>query len=186
MTSTTKIFSGQREVRTFADLAHAADVMIIKSEESLEGSYYTIMSALLLTAFTFEAYLNHLGEKRISFWSRIDSIRVMDKYSVLTTELEIAPDFSRRPCQTLKALFRFRNSMAHGRSEIVKVEKEVSADIDPYEHFPRSAWEEYCTLENAKRCKKDIDDIVQELHRAAGLGEFPYMHGIGTASVTSK
>lgn len=104
MTKKKAIFRGQREVKTFADLAHGAKVMIIKSEEEEKGSYYTIMSALLLTVFTFEAYLNYLGKKRISFWSEIDSISVMHKYSVLCKDLSISPDFSLRPYQTLRAL----------------------------------------------------------------------------------
>jgi hypothetical protein len=49
------IYEGTREVRTFVDLAHGADVLIGKSEQEPKGSYYTTMSALLLTAFTFEA-----------------------------------------------------------------------------------------------------------------------------------
>ena len=64
------IYEGTREVRTFVDLAHGADVLIMKTEQEEKGSYYTTMSALLLTAFTFEAYLNHLGDKTIKFWKR--------------------------------------------------------------------------------------------------------------------
>ena len=56
------IYDGTREVRTFVDLAHGADVLIQKTVQEPKGSYDTTMSALLLTAFTFEAYLNHLGE----------------------------------------------------------------------------------------------------------------------------
>ena len=62
------IYEVKREVRTFADLAQGADVLIKKTEQDQKGSYYTIMSSLLLTAFTFEAYLNHLGSKRVKFW----------------------------------------------------------------------------------------------------------------------
>ena len=64
-----------REVRTFADLAHGADVLIMKTEKDQSGSYYTIMSSLLLTAFTFEAYLNHLGSKLIKFWKEISLLK---------------------------------------------------------------------------------------------------------------
>ena len=88
------IYEGEREVRTFADLAHAADVLIMKTEQDPRGSNYTIMSSLLLTAFTFEAYLNHLGNKTIKFWEEIESIKVMEKYTVLCKELNIEPDFS--------------------------------------------------------------------------------------------
>ena len=112
------VYEGEREVRTFVDLAHGADVLIMKTEQEQKGSNYTIISSLLLTAFTFEAYLNHLGSKKIKFWDEIESIKVMDKYSVLCKEFEIVPDFSQQPYQTIKALFKFRNSIAHGKSKI--------------------------------------------------------------------
>lgn len=83
-------------------------------------------------------------------------------------------------------LFRFRNAIAHGKSEIVKAEKEVREDIDPYEHFPKAEWEEFCTLKNAKRAKEDVDAMVDELHSVAGLGEFPYIHGVGSGSVSAE
>jgi hypothetical protein len=67
------VFSGEREVRTFVDLSHGSDVMLMKAKESEKGSYYTVMNSLLLRAFTFEAYLNHWGTRRLTFgamWNR--------------------------------------------------------------------------------------------------------------------
>ena len=129
------IYTGTREVRTFVDLNHGADVLIKKAEEEPKGSYYTTMGALLLTAFTFEAYLNHLGQKRIKFWEEIESIKVLDKYAALCKELDLTPDFSKRPNQTLKTLFKFRNAIAHSRSQILEETKEVSSKDEPYEPF---------------------------------------------------
>ena len=76
------IYEGTREVRTFVDLAHGVDVLIEKAEQEPKGSYYTAMSALLLTAFAFEAYLNDLGKKKIKFWKEIEPIKVIDKYRI--------------------------------------------------------------------------------------------------------
>ena len=50
------------------------------------------MSSLLLTAFTFEAYLNYLGSEIIKFWDEIESIKVMQKYKVLCKELNLIPE----------------------------------------------------------------------------------------------
>jgi hypothetical protein len=180
------IYSGTREVRTFVDLNHGADVLILKTEEEPKGSYYTTMGALLLTAFTFEAYLNHLGQKRIKFWDEIESIKVLEKYAVLCKELDLAPDYSKRPYQTLKALFKFRNAIAHGRSCILEDTKEVSSKDEPYEHTLKTHWEEYCTLKNAKRAKQDIAEIITELHKKAGLGDYPFVHGVGIGSLSIK
>ena len=179
-------YKGQREVKTFADLNHAAGVMIKKSDEAVQGSHYTNMAALLFTAFTFEAYLNHLGQERIEFWSNIESVKVMDKYGCLCKSLAVDPDFSKRPYQTLKALFRFRNSVAHGRTQILKIEKAVSAMDDIWSHSPRTDWEEYCTGENAKRAKEDVEKVIIQLHKAAGLGEFPFTHGATFSSLSIK
>ena len=180
------IYEGTREVRTFVDLAHGADVLIIKTEQEPKGSYYTTMSALLLTAFTFEAYLNHLGEKTIKFWGEIESIKVIDKYSVLCKNLNLSPDFSNRPYQTLKTLFKFRNAIAHGKSQILQETKEVSSQDDPHDHTPKAHWEEHSILENAKRAKDDISQIITELHKAAGLGDYPFIHGVGIGSLSIK
>lgn len=68
------IYSGTREVRTYADLAHGVAVLLEKAKSDAKGSYYTTMGALVLTAFTFEAYLNHLGKETIKFWDEIESI----------------------------------------------------------------------------------------------------------------
>lgn len=180
------IYSGTREVRTFVDLNHGADVLIRKTEEEPEGSYYSTMGALLLIAFTFEAYLNHLGQKQIKFWDEIESIRVLEKYKVLCKELGLGTDYSKRPYQTLKAIFKFRNAIAHGKSEILEETKEVSSNVEPFEITLEAHWEEYCTLENAKRAKKDIEQIITELHKIADLGDYPFVHGVGIGSVSLK
>ena len=180
------IYEGSREVRTFVDLAHGADVLIMKTEEEQKGSYYTTMSALLLTAFTFEAYLNHLGEKTISFWEEIEPIKVMGKYSVLCKNLGICPDFSKRPYQTLKILFKFRNAIAHGKSQILQETKEVSSHDEPQQHTLKAHWEEFSELENAKRSREDIAQIITELHKTAGLGDYPFIHGVGIGSLSIK
>lgn len=179
------IYSGTREVRTFVDLNHGANVLILKTEEEPKGSYYTTMGALLLTAFTFEAYLNHLGQK-LKLWDEIETIKVLDKYSDLCKELEISQEYSRRPYQTLKALSKFRNAIAHGKSQILEETKEVSSKDEPYEHAPKALWEEYCTVKNAKRAKQDIEEIITELHKKAGFGEHPFIHGCDIGSMSIK
>jgi len=180
------IYKGEREVRTFADLNHAAWVMIKKSEENAQGSRYTDMAALLFVAFTFEAYLNHLGQERIEFWSSIESIKVMEKYDCLCKSLGVSPNFSKRPYQTLKSLFRFRNAVAHGRTQVLKTEKLINSQDEPWSHSPQTDWEEYCTGANAKRAKEDVEKVIVQLHVAAGLGDYPFMHGGTISSVSLK
>jgi hypothetical protein len=130
--------------------------------------------------------LNHLGDRLLKFWPEIESIKVMEKYAVLCKQLSLSPDFSSRPYQTLRNLFKFRNAIAHGKSQILEETKEVSSQDDPYEHTPKAHWEEYCTLENAKRAKEDVSAVIKELHVAAGLGEYPFIGGVGIGSLSAK
>lgn len=180
------IYKGSREVRTFVDLNHGANVLIQKTEADEKGSYYTTMGALLLTAFTFEAYLNHLGDKMLKFWSEIESIKVMDKYAVFCKHFGLNPDFSRRPYQTLRSLFKFRNAIAHGKSQVLEETKEVSSQAALRDHTLKAPWEEYCTLEKAKWAKEDVSEVIQELHRASGLGDYPFIAGVGSGSLSVK
>jgi hypothetical protein len=180
------IYEGEREVRTFADLNHGADVLLDTARDREKGSYYTIMGSLLLSAFTFEAYVNHLGDKTFPFWVQIEATRVLDKYAVLYKQLNISPDFGVRPYQTLQQLFRFRNAIAHGKSVLLREAKEVDASSDLHEHMPKAEWEDYATLANAERAREDISAIVTELHKAAGLGNYPFVHAPAVGSMKYK
>jgi len=180
------IFEGSKEIRTYYDLNHGANALIRIAEGFPKGSYYTIMSSILLRAFTFEAYLNHLGTKTFEFWEEVDSIRVMDKYVLLCKHLKVSPDYSKRPYQTLRQLFKFRNAIAHGRSVLLNETKEVHSSEDPIDHIPKAEWQEYCDLKNAQRAKEDIESIVEELHECAGLGKYPFMDSVGIGGITVK
>ena len=180
------IYKGRREVRTFVDLNNGSKVLLGKSLAEASGSYYTTMGALLLRAFTFEAYLNHLGSQKFKFWTEIESIKVLVKYAVLCKHLNVVPDFSKRPYQTLGTLFKFRSAIAHGRSNILEVEKEVSSQTQRHEHTPKAHWEEYCSEESALRAEKDVTAVIKELHIAAGLGDYPFVHGVGVGSLSLK
>ena len=180
------LYEGTRNVRTFVDLNHSSNVLISKSKQEKRGSYHTTMAAILMAAFTFEAYLNHLGEMKIKFWDRIESVRIMDKYMILCKEFDVNPDFSKLPYQTLKLLFKFRNSIAHGRSKVLQETKKVDPDSDPYDHNPKTEWEEFCNLENAEKSKSDVEKIITELHIAAGLGDYPFINGMSIGSMRRK
>lgn len=151
------IYTGTRDVRTFAELSHAANILMQTAQEYQTGNLFTLLSSLLLRAFTFEAYLNHLN---------------------------FTPDKSARPYSTLSPLFRFRNLMAHGKSETINEEKEVnSQDADKY-FWLLTEWETFCTFENVERAKQDITAIIIELHKQAGLGDNPFAPGEVSSCVT--
>jgi hypothetical protein len=166
-------YSGEREVHTFAELHHAARVLIETSQLHRRGNFYTAMSAFLLEAFTFEAYLNHLGEKHLKLWKDDERIRWKDKFKRVRRKIGLKTDGSKRPYLTLRKLFAFRNALAHGRSEIVTEEFEVDSAA-PLNYWPRTEWEKYCTRENLLMVREDVSVIIGRMHKAAGLGPYPF------------
>ena len=154
------------------------------AQEYQRGNLYTLLSSLLLRAFTFEAYLNHVGERHLNMWDARKHLNWFKKFNEICQRLNFTPDKSARPYSTLTPLFRFRNLMAHGKSETIKEEKEVnSQDADKY-FWLLTEWETFCTFENVERAKQDITAIIIELHKQAGLGDNPFAPGEVSSCVT--
>ena len=95
------IYTANRRVKTFADLMRGAVGLVDLAEREPKGSYFTLMSGLLLTAFTFEAYLNHLGIL-IGTWNKGDRIRVGDKYDMLCDQLTVVIDLVEREADIVR------------------------------------------------------------------------------------
>ena len=76
----------------------------------------------MLTAFAFEAYLNHVGPTLFPAWEHFDRLPPWAKFELLCDKLNVSfpKGTGTRPLQTIVELLSFRNTIAHGRS--VKVE----------------------------------------------------------------
>ena len=160
----------ERQVNTFAELAHANDVLLENAQEKRDGYSYECMTVILMSAFKFEAYLNHLGERVFDFWDDLESLSVKSKLNVLRGHLGVANTDGKRPFQTITPLFRFRNAIAHGKSEFLETETEESGTLEELRRKkPLAKWEEWNTLEFAERATADITDVIELLHAAAGL-----------------
>jgi hypothetical protein len=180
------VYTGKRDVRTFAELSHAADILMQTAQKYRRGNRYTALSSLLLRAFTFEAYLNHLGERHLNLWDARKYLRWFEKLNRICQRLNITPDESARPYSTLRPLFNFRNLMAHGKSETINEEREVDSEDADGPFWPLTEWEKFCTVENVERAKQDITVIIIELHKQAGLSDNPFTPPEASGSVRLK
>ena len=121
---------GKNTTITFAYMHNGAKFMLKIAEESEEGQLYTLVASLIFSAFTLEAYLNHLGKLRNKEWNEIERRHSkLEKYKLFAEAAQIKFDFSVRPYRTLKELFSFRDRMAHGRT----TEEVISTCIDMHE-----------------------------------------------------
>ena len=171
-----KHIGGKNTTITFAYMHTGAKFMLKIAEESEEGRLYTLVASLIFSAFTLEAYLNHLGKLRNKEWEKIERKHSkIEKYKLLAEAAEIKYNFSVHPYSTLKELFSFRDRMAHGRT----TEEVISTCIDMHEkHLPqihaKNDWQVFATLETARQSIKDVERLIKELHSMSGYSDNPF------------
>lgn len=142
-----------------------AETSLARGRQSEDPSDF--LTAIVMTAFCLEAYLNFLGERVLPFWSKIDRIRVRNKLGVICSHLDFRPDFGIRPYQSLDDLWKFRNELAHARTETLSV---VRDGLPPKRlSFSETRWESQRTLVTAERLLDDTKEVIRDLHTRSGL-----------------
>src|SRR5271156_3759617 len=69
----------ERTVRMYVEMWQGATILLRRAELEPTGNYWVLMSVLLLTAFAFEAYLNHIGPKLFQSWSELERLPPLEK-----------------------------------------------------------------------------------------------------------
>lgn len=163
--------SKKRDVHTYSELWHGSWVLLQRAQDEPKGSYWLWMGSLIFTAFSFEAYLNHIGPKLFACWPIFEKVVSPEgKLDVVCERLGIELPRNKRPRQTVRDLFEFRNKLAHGRTVPLE-EKQV---LNVNQHFKKlftehlsTKWETYCTERNAHRAREDIKEIMGRIHDTA-------------------
>jgi hypothetical protein len=81
------IVTKRRTVRTYAELWHASDCLLKAGIETEHGSSWQFLSSLMLTAFAFEAYLNHAGAATFKCWADVDQLPPRSKLQLFASNL---------------------------------------------------------------------------------------------------
>lgn len=163
----------ERTIHMYAELWHASDCVLKAGIAEQRGSSWQFLSSVLLTAFTFEAYLNHVGPTIISCWSQLERLPPWGKFELLCESLDVRFESGKgqRPLQTIAALLEFRNTMAHGRSVEIKPAPtihDVNSRLDAYlGELPLARWEQLIqTAEFAQTARDDVQATLERLHAA--------------------
>jgi hypothetical protein len=160
----------KRTVTTYAELWHGSRVLLERAQAERKGSYWLWMGSLLFSAFTFEAYLNHIGPNLFLSWDALATLRTASKLTVVCEKLRLELSEKKRPRKTVHELFIFRNSLAHGKT--VPIKENIVRDADDYlDEFlgerPLATWEKYCTEKNALRIREDVEEVIRLIHAKA-------------------
>lgn len=172
----------EREVRTYSEMWHTSRCLLKKGQEQLEGSHHQFMASLVFTAFTLEAYLNHVGLKLFQCWNDLERLGPNEKLYLIAEHIGLEIQKDRRPWQVIKVLFGFRNDIAHGKSVKLTSKEIVPLNKHQEEGFPEdllTKWEKYCNQRNAERAREDVERIILTIHETAKIEkEAPFAKGM--------
>ncbi len=176
----------ERMVLTHAYLRQVSLQALEMAEQTEEGRLYNCMVAMLFSAFCIEAYLNHLGNQKLNYWSVLKrKLSPTEKLQVLTSEIGYDVDFGSRPFQTFGEIFNLRNQLVHAETEYLSQEDEQLLAPSETPAKPKAKWEMIMDLEVARRFVKDTKTMLFELHSKAGLEHDPFWT-LGTSSWTVR
>lgn len=184
------IVTRRQNIRTYSELWHASKVVLEKGIREPRGSSWQFMSSLILTAFSFEAYMNHIGEEILTSWGGLERLSPLSKLDLLCEVLKVElPPNDQRPRQTLIKLFSFRNTLAHGRTHTVTAKPVRMEPDDVDDHFSRrllTNWQQLIANDKfAKRAREDVETVVNLIHdKRAEPKDYPFTFGIGIGSAS--
>jgi len=148
----------------------------------------------VLTAFTFEAYLNHIGPRTVHDWAEKERFAMWSKFKLLRKELGVAFPGGRgvRPLKTIAELFTFRDALAHGKSLELRLEKQQACADYENEHKDivasqlRTDWESQIqTPTFAELAREDVEVVIRALDAARRDNhDILFNSGIGFHSAT--
>jgi hypothetical protein len=167
------VVSKERSVYTYPELLHTSNCVLKSGIANPKVCSWQFLSSFLLTAFGFEAYLNHVSTRTINCWEQIERLPPWSKFELLCETLNVTfpAKKDKRPLQTIINLLDFRNDIAHGKSLEVKINSkncDFNDNLDSHlGERPLTHWERLIqTKEFAERVREDIEAVLNEIHNA--------------------
>ena len=161
-----------RRVRAYQNLRGVSWWFNELAHHTEKDRHYHCMVSMVFAAFTLEAALNHFGQEKVLGWTGDDlkrKLNINDKRKRVGAALGMTPDMNARPWKTFKAVFDFRNLLAHAVSEVVKEVGEFELEEGERLPEPLTEWERQISLSTCQEYLDDSKAMLLELGVAAGM-----------------
>jgi hypothetical protein len=164
----------------------AARKALKQAKQQESGRFYACMTAGVFSAFTIEAFLNHLGQRRVQEWNALErKLGPQEKLILLKQMLHFSADTSKRPFQTLRDILRLRNSLAHGKTDTVDTNLIVDDPSEEAVRYPKPDWMKLCSLSSVTRMVEDAEAMARDLNTQSGSKRDPFASpGHGSSGVS--
>jgi len=167
----------EREVHSFRIIRKSAKICLDKGLSDPVDSLHLFRASLILMAFSFEGYLNHVGKKLFNSWDDLERISWNSKLSLITEKLELSIEKGNRPWQTIIKLFDHRNTLAHPKLENLSCTDTIPAQdfikglTNIMDDLLETEWENYPTEKNSQRLYEDSEQAMEIINNA---GKFKF------------
>jgi len=122
----------ERHVITYAELWYTCLSLLKRGQDQEEGSFYQFMGSLVFAAFSFEAYLNHLGGKLFESWHRYEHLGPRRKLETIARQISLKIDYESRPFSIMSELFGFRTEILQRQYSSRPGSRPRSLDVDTH------------------------------------------------------
>ena len=179
----------QRVLKMYASLWHSSGCLLRAGKAKRKGCYHQFLASIVFTAFTLEAYLNHIGVRLFSSWNEIDRLSPEAKLALVCERLGVPIEKGSRPWQTVGELIRIRNKLAHGKTLSLANEYTETYDQTNESEQPNEIiadWEAYATEQNADRARQDVKSVITKIQTASGIEDKLFFSPGITASTINQ
>ena len=106
------------------------------------------------------------GKRKLPFWENVErSLKPTAKLDLVLHHVGHTVDKSKRPFQTFKDIFDFRNALVHGKPQTVRFSGKRKLKKGERTTRPLANWESFSNLRNATRCLKDTEEMILILEK---------------------
>jgi len=168
-----EIFKVNRErfYNPFSVLSHSNRV-ILENAKKQQSKCYEYIASIILSAFSFEGFLNLIGNRLFLCWKEIERTwSYSKKLECILKNIGFKANYGVRPYQTIGKLFKFRNELAHPKPQNLKDENKIEKgdEEEIRRKQPQMEWEKNCTRDFATMSYEDVNQIAKEIWEKAGF-----------------
>jgi hypothetical protein len=157
--------SRERLLISYAEHWHSSRTFLKLGTENRNGSYHQFLGSIVFTAFSLEAFLNHVGEALFMSWPELEKLTPKGKVDVITEKLGIKVNYGFMPWQIVPEIVGIRNKIAHGKNELLQDERMLT--VDTYDErmgeILRANWQSYATQQGAERAREKVEEIFKAI-----------------------
>lgn len=157
--------SRERLLITYAEHWHSSSTFLKLGTENPKGSYHQFLGSIIFTVFSLEAFLNHVGEALFESWPELEMLTPKGKVNLITEKLGIKVDYGSMPWQIIPEIIGVRNTIAHGKNELLKDERMLTVDTydEKMGEILRAHWQSYATKQKAEQAREKVEEICKAI-----------------------